>query len=163
MVSMDMDYWGLGFRCSFSVRSETEAKLFLLRSETGWFVSFVSQRNSRFHKRHEMKWSEMKRKKRSEMKRKKRSENKYFEAKWRGNNLYLYSLWSETKNTVAKRSKTKTTEAKRSEKKKYGSETKRKEKFMKQNIYAIFCLGAKRKIRNELSEKKRTNLCEIFA
>jgi hypothetical protein len=61
---------------------------------------------------------------------------------------------------------TKQNENNRSEKKrkeKNGSETKRKEKFMKQNIYAIFCLEAKRKIGNELSEKKRTNLCEIFA
>jgi hypothetical protein len=46
MVSMDRDYWGLGFRGLISVRSETEAKLFSLRSETGgggWFRLFPSE------------------------------------------------------------------------------------------------------------------------
>jgi hypothetical protein len=48
---------------------------------------------------------------------------------------------SKKKNTEAKRNEKKTTEAKRSEKKNLRSE----------NIHAIFCLEAKRKIGSKLS------------
>ncbi len=63
-------------------------------------------------------------------------EKKYFDAKWRENSLYIFLFCIETNEKSETKQKEMFWEAKRSE-----------------NIYAMFCLKAKRKIGSKLSKR----------